>query len=61
MTMTTTRLTDRGGWDNIKIVYYLVLKHGYYVSNFHDKFNPEYFCVLVRNHDDTEKFVIRIK
>lgn len=44
----------------LKIMYRFVLIHGWYVSNFHDKFHSgNYMCFMVRSPDCRQRDIVR--
>lgn len=47
-------------WKEIQHIYFLVLKLGWYISIYPDKFEPHMTCFLLRNHDCTAKEVVRL-
>ena len=48
-------------YENIKQIYIMILKHGWYISNFHDKFHSgNHFCFVMRNEDCTKRDIIRL-
>lgn len=46
-------------YKDIKKMYIMILKHGWYVSNFHDKFS-NHLCFVLRNLDCTKRYIIRL-
>ncbi len=43
----------------IILLYTMILKHGWYISNFHDKFHSGYMCFLIRD-SGVKRNIIRL-
>jgi len=60
---TDSRSAQEKRYDTIKHIYILVLKHGWHISTFHDKFlDPRWQCfLLVSSEKPIQKEVVRIR
>lgn len=44
---------------HIKTIYIMILAHGWYISEFYDKFDQAYLCFVLRNPDCTKRKRVR--